>query len=642
MSRILIANMPFYSLRWPNLGPSLLKAALGREGVECDVAYFNFDFAERLGLEHYHWLADQFAFVLGGERLFARHFFGDAIPDDEAFYRDVLLPADPELGPSDRADYERTFRHVGPFLDECAAAVDWSRYAAVGFSASFQQTMPSLCLARRIKRLCPRVRILFGGAACEAEMGVELLRQFPEIDYAFLGEADLTFPAVVKQIVAGGPAEVPPGVAERGTQDENRERFAGFQVYDGLPRPSRGPEIDGLGRPSYKIVADLDALPYPDFDDYFDRLRRSPLAGDIEPLVFFETARGCWWGQKRHCAFCGLNGGTLAFRRKGPARAVDELRHLVGRYGVRRACAADNILHPRALDDFLPLVRASGLDLRFEYEMRTDLTRSQVDALVAAGLGAAQLGIETFSTPVLKRIGKGTTAIENLQTLKWFSAAGVEVKWNLLYGIPGEDPANYAAMAELLPALVHLAPPLAVGRVRMDRFSPYFDDPAAFGMVDARPHRAFRHVYPFDDDVLRRLAYYFEYDYADGRNPLDYAGPTIAAARTWQRLAGSVTLRAFDREDGALVLTDTRPCAAAFQRRLLGVAREVYRFCDTARSLPEIVAFLAAAGGKDSASEAAVRSLLDEWIRSRLMVRLDDRYLSLALPAPSNLELAPG
>src|SRR3990172_4844665 len=74
-SRVLIVNMPFSNLRWPNLGPSLLKAALVKRGIGCDMAYLNFDFAERVGLDHYYWLADHFAFVLGGERLFAKHYF---------------------------------------------------------------------------------------------------------------------------------------------------------------------------------------------------------------------------------------------------------------------------------------------------------------------------------------------------------------------------------------------------------------------------------------------------------------------------------------------------------------------------------------------------------------------------------------
>ncbi len=112
----------------------------------------------------------------------------------------------------------------------------------------------------------------------------------------------------------------------------------------------------------------------------------------IDPLLFFETSRGCWWGQKHHCKFCGLNGATLAFRSKSPRRAIDELRYLVDRHGVHRACSSDNILDHRYFDTLLPMLREAGLDLAFVYEMKTNLTRRQVESLLEAGLGAAQLG----------------------------------------------------------------------------------------------------------------------------------------------------------------------------------------------------------------------------------------------------------
>ena len=450
-------------------------------------------------------------------------------------------------------------------------AVDWPRYDVVGFTASFQQTMPSLCLAQRLKRLCPRVRIVFGGAACEGCMGPELLGQFPEIDGVFSGEADVTFPATVEKWI-----------------HEGHEEHEGKQSEEARERVCIGWESG--------MVENLDELPYPDFDDYFARLARSPLREQIDPLLFFETSRGCWWGKKCRCAFCGLNGDRLGFRSKSPERAIAELRHLVDRYGVRRACAADNILDPRYFHSLLPMLKAAGLDLSLVYEMKTNLTRQQVELLRDAGLGAAQLGIESFSTPVLKLIGKGATAIENLQTLRWFCEAGVEVEWNLLYGFPGEDPAEYAKMAELLPSLYHLGPPRWSGRVRVDRFSPYFEHPERYGIVNLRPSRAFRYVYPFPPEVLGRLAYYFDYDYADGRDPLEYAQPVIDAVAAWRQLAGTVTLRGWDRGDGVLILTDTRPGAEEFQRRLTG-ARAAGLF--VLRHGPDAAADHGARGGND-------------------------------------------
>ncbi|NOX55630.1 MAG: RiPP maturation radical SAM protein 1 [Planctomycetes bacterium] len=624
MSRVLLFNMPFFNLRWPNLGLSLLKAGLKRRGIGCDIAYLNFDLAERIGTEHYTWIADCFAFVLGGERLFALDLF-DGLPDDESFYREVLLPADPEMSRDDFRCYQSLKRHIGPFLDQAAAAVDWSQYAVVGFSTSFQQTLASLALARRIKRIAPDVAIVLGGAACEGPMGIELLRQFPQVDFVFLGEADETFPRFVQTVLAGRTPGNLPGVVSRDC----------LPVDDG-----RDPSATGCGVGS-EMVENLDALPFPDFDDYFERLQQSPLRDEIDPMFFFETARGCWWGQKHHCTFCGLNGATMSYRSKSPERAQNELTHLAARYPVRRACAADNILDFRHFRSLLPMLREARLELQFIYEVKPNLTREQVRSLLEAGLGGVQLGIETFSTPILRQIHKGATALQNLRTLKWFTEAGVEVEWNLLYGFPDEDPDEYRPLAELLPSLFHLAPPLAIGRVRPDRFSPYFQWPERYGIENLRPHRAFRFVYPFDESVLRQIAYYHEFDYADGREPLRYAAPVVEAAQRWQQLAGTVTFRFFDRGDGTLILHDTRPCATSFLTLLTGLDRRIYLACDagcTLSRLTELLQSQASSAAPSSAVDSAdILRRLRRLVASRLMAYVDDHYLSLAINSESDL-----
>lgn len=373
----------------------------------------------------------------------------------------------------------------------------------------------------------------------------------------------------------------------------------------------------------------MDDLPYPDFDDYFARMQRSPLAGSFEPLLFFEASRGCWWGQKHHCVFCGLNGGRMAYRSKSPQRAFDELRYLTARHKVYKASTSDNILDHRYLTTLLPMLRDSDVDLSFIFEMKTNLTREQVTELLDCGLGGAQLGIETFSSPILRLMDKGATAIQNIQALKWFSEARIEVKWNFLYGFPGEDPAEYGPLARLLPLLYHLEPPMGAGRVRVDRFAPYFNRPADYGIVNVRPMLGFQYVYPFPVESLARLAYYFDYDYGDGRNLADYVQPLQKAIAQWEQSRGTVTLRYLDRSDGVLVLTDTRPCAAALQQRLTGLGRKLYLFCDSGRSWRSIVEF-AAAEAAGPADERALQKLLDEWLAHGLMVHLDDRYLSLA------------
>ena len=77
--------------------------------------------------------------------------------DDEAYFREVLKATDPELSDVDWEDYRGLDRFVAPFLSQCMGAIDWSKYAIVGFTTTFQQTLASLCLAKRIKQLDPAI-----------------------------------------------------------------------------------------------------------------------------------------------------------------------------------------------------------------------------------------------------------------------------------------------------------------------------------------------------------------------------------------------------------------------------------------------------------------------------------------------------
>ena len=111
-------------------------------------------------------------------------------------------------------------------------------------------------------------------------------------------------------------------------------------------------------------VHDMDSLPLPDFDAYFDAYARNAFAWPCQLAA--ETSRGCWWGAKVHCKFCGLNGATMTYRSKSPRRAVDEILALSRRYGTTRLMMADNILDTRYLTTVVPALRGAGLELFYE------------------------------------------------------------------------------------------------------------------------------------------------------------------------------------------------------------------------------------------------------------------------------------
>lgn len=39
-------------------------------------------------------------------------------------------------------------------------------------------------------------------------------------------------------------------------------------------------------------------------------------------MLLYEASLGCWWGEKHHCTFCGLNGTTMKFRAGGAGALV--------------------------------------------------------------------------------------------------------------------------------------------------------------------------------------------------------------------------------------------------------------------------------------------------------------------------------
>ncbi len=267
-----------------------------------------------------------------------------------------------------------------------------------------------------------------------------------------------------------------------------------------------------------------------------------------------ESARGCWWGEHHHCTFCGLNGTSMTFRAKPPEVFVAKLDHLVRRHQTLDVMVVDNILEPGYLRSALPDLSARGWDLRLHYEVKANLSTEQIGVLRAAGVYSVQPGLESLIDDVLARMDKGVQAVRNVRTLRDCESAGLTVSWNWLYGFPGEREADYRAVVEQLPALVHLQPPDSVARIEMNRFSPYFDDPS-LGFPIRTPAEPYRYVYAMGDDRLRDLVYLF--DTPPRGLTGEQAAPLEAALDDWTRAYPDSSLRQFT-VDGAVVLRDRR------------------------------------------------------------------------------------
>jgi len=605
---ILFAVLPFSDLGRPALGVSLLDAELQARGISSLVRYFNFDLAERIGTRLYGWFSqctpDQRLLsavapseYLAGEWFFADVIFPGRIPDEGCYLSRFL---DPDSGM--RAlipEIVEARRHRHSFIEHCVSEIERRRPRIVGFTTTFHQTCACLAVAQRLKQSAQPPIVIFGGANCEGVMGQELIRSFPWIDYVCTGEGDAVVPQFVEDLLRNGNPQPMPGILKRGNSAQ-------------LTTPAP--------------VEHMDALPMPNYESYFETLAASTICAEIQPRLLFETARGCWWGAKQHCTFCGLNGHTMGYRSKSPEKVFQQLSDLSETYGVRQIEFVDNILDFRYIDTLFPELARSGSRMEFFLETKSNMHFEQLRAIRRGGVRAIQPGIESFSNQVLQLMRKGCTGLQNIQLLRWCEELGITVFWNLLFGFPAESPAEYARMADLIPQLTHLQRPGYCGKIHVDRFSPLFTDPS-LGISRPRPAPAYSYVYPLAADQLSNLAYFFELNPKDLSDPAEYTRPLAQEVAAWPEWTSPKRPRLDLFRTGSIVLiTDTRACAVTAARLLTGSDAAIYLECDSIQAPASLARKLG-----DGLTESGVRSRLDSFCDARIMAEMDGRYLSLAV-----------
>ena len=280
-----------------------------------------------------------------------------------------------------------------------------------------------------------------------------------------------------------------------------------------------------------------------------------------------------------HCTFCGLNGATMAFRSKSAARALAELTHLATSHPGCDIQVVDNILDLKYFKTLLPELAERKLNVSLFYETKSNLKKEQVRLLRDAGVLTIQPGIESFSDRVLKQMKKGVTGLQNIQLLKWCKEIGIHPIWNFLIGFPRESPDDYFEMADLSARVCHLPRPSGVSVIRLDRFSPNFNEAGQLGFTKLRPLPFYEFLYDLPEAARHNLAYYFAYDYKVPQDVARYADPLVRSVHAWKTTWRHAELVSVDLDD-RLFLFDTRPRAKAPVSVLTGEDRELYLTCD--------------------------------------------------------------
>ena len=602
---VALISMPTLSGRFPSFQLALLKPTLERLGIPAQCFSLFMYFGAHIGWKINEAIADVWPSMVG-EWIWTKAAFGDEVESDkdeyfkcyERVFRAICERADCTIEDIRRIRSEA----ADSFLQFCVDSIDWSRFGLIGFSVVFQQLLSSVALAKALKARYPNIPIIMGGAGFEDDIADEIMRNCPQVDYLHCGDAEISFPEMVRRLYKGQTMRDLKGLMWR---DRDEVMFAG-----------RAPNF-----------ADMNSTPIPDFDEYFYARKESSYIyyeDSRHVLLPIETARGCWWGEKNHCTFCGLNRSGMEFRAKDADNVIDQLEALTRRYGIFYFNAIDNILAPEYAGKLFGRLAEANTDIRLHYEVRPSISRTQLKEMRKGGLFSIQPGVESLSTHLLKVMKKHTTGMRNLELIKWCTHYDILNFYNILVRFPGETADDYRLQCEVISKIFHLQPPYAIVKARADRGSPMFFEPEAQSITSLRPASCYDYIFPKGRFNLERVSYYFDHQMENTVSDEQYSeifGLVADWQASWEQphkpyLRYRKSLATIVVEDGR----NGRHVSCAYSDG----AASLYEYCADARSPGDITTRF-----KD---EDWVDGALREFVEKDLVIFLDGRYLSLALP----------
>ena len=604
-AEVALVNMPFSYSKYPSIQLGTLSTLLKAQGVPVDCHHLNVRFAHTIGVPLYEMICEKRA--LFGEWLFSYLLFRDNPKRLE--YPRVFKPVFEQIAQQSgrpTSYFEDLANRIAPqFLTGALTAIDWGQYKIVGFTSTFDQNVASLTMAKLIKDLYPQVRIIFGGANYDGDMGLEYFRAFSFIDHVVVGEGEETFPALVRQIMNGEASGDLKGVTYR-----------------------QGDQINFT--PNTGLFTDFSTTGPPDYDDYYHLLAElGDAAQGLDRILLYEGSRGCWWGEKHHCTFCGLNAQSMKFRAKSPEQVSAEMAYLSDRYDTARFRLVDNIIDMKYVDHLFGKLAASHCDLDVFIETKSNLQKSQIRTLAAGGVKCMQPGLESLSLSQLRAMDKGVTPLQNILCLKWSFYYRVAVSWNILLGFPGETNEDYRRQIDLIPSLLHLKPPEATGKFWLERFSPYHTKPHQYGVRLTGPGMAYQYVYDPRQVDLAKIAYDFEYELDDWPVDPHIYQELVAAIEGWQHMhaSGERPFLYYSKAINYVTVYDGRNPVAPSRQRYDGAAARVIELCNEAAKSAEQIRL-----GLAGLSEHEITTALSTLTSRRILYEERGRYFTLAIP----------
>jgi radical SAM superfamily enzyme YgiQ (UPF0313 family) len=240
----------------------------------------------------------------------------------------------------------------------------------------------------------------------------ELLLKTRWVDYIFLGEGEVRFPKLLKEIQNNKKIITTPGVV--------------FLNGDKIIRNHKG-----------QLINNINDIHFPLFTK--EEIKRAP-----SPKVLPITAsRGCPY----QCSFCGHGLLWGKYRERDVNNVITEIKSQIKNHGIKRFLFNDSSLQSSFIDNFCKQILKENIKINWAvHGLRGDGTFNNTlyKNMYNAGCRGFAVGVESGSDKVLKYMNKNRTVLEAEKCIRSAKKAKLYVHASFIIGSPSETEKDFA------------------------------------------------------------------------------------------------------------------------------------------------------------------------------------------------------
>ena len=413
---VLLVAMPFAGITIPSIQLPVLEGYCRERGITIETRHLYLKAAELYGLQNYHYLIYPPNDSYTAQMVFSKYVFPEYWRNNENTFREFFNHRPGQKSQFTQFSFDEYVHRTDVLYQWILDHIDWQSYDLIGFTLNYGQLLPSLAIAKKIKKIAPEKKIVFGGSRTVDTLGMNVLRAFEYVDFIVSGDGE----------------------------DALFRLASDYENYKSIPRVMYkiGDEI--LWNRS-NVVVDLNTVSIPSYDQFYQELASTSV--DVQRFYQYygrlpvEISRGCWWNR---CTFCNLNIQHQCYQEKSVNRIIQEIQFLSERFHMMDFQLIGNTLPKTQYRTLFEKLKNLGRDFSFFVEARAgQLTSDDYLFMKEAGFTMIQTGIESFSQNYLRKMNKGVRVIDNIAVLKFCKENGIKNNYNLLVRYPNEETVDF-------------------------------------------------------------------------------------------------------------------------------------------------------------------------------------------------------